>query len=86
MKETQNNRKEEVKRQILDAFFTFRRNLPEDGYIQQNRTTEEIWDDLRNMYNFTYEEIADYLIDHNYSPVTEQDGSVKWAVWRLIHE
>ena len=79
-----NDKKEEVKRQIIDAFFTFRSPLPKEGYIQENRTTNELWDDLREMYNFTNEEIADYLIDHDYAPTTEQDGTVKWAVWRML--
>lgn len=79
-----NDRKEEVKRNILDAYFTFRSPLPKEGYIQENRSTNELLDDLLEMYNFKYEDVTDYLIDHDYAPTTEQDGTVKWAVWRLL--
>ena len=79
------DRKEEMKRQILDAFFTFRSNLPKEGYVQQNRTTQELLDDLTNMYYFKEDDIVEYLIENYYAPTTEPDGSVKWAIWRLIH-
>ena len=41
-------------------------------------------DDLQEMYGYTVDEIADYLIEHEYAPTTEQDGSVKWAIWRML--
>ena len=47
-KKNNDERREGVKRQILEAFFHFRSNLPKEG--------------------------------------SEPDGSVKWAIWRLIHE
>jgi hypothetical protein len=80
------DRKEEVKRQILEAFFTFRSNLPREGYMQQNRSTQELLDELCCMYNFSEEDLVNYLIECGYAPTTEPDGSVKWAIWRLIHE
>lgn len=82
--EEKNDRKEQVKSQILDAFFTFRSPLPEEGMVQENRTTTELLDDLQEMYGYTVDEIADYLIEHEYAPTTEQDGSVKWAIWRML--
>ena len=66
------NRRNEIKMEILDAFFKF------------HRSTVELQDDLQNMYPFSQEEIAEYMIDHDYSPLSEGDGSVKWAIWRII--
>ena len=78
------NRRNEIKREILDAFFKFRNPLPGDGAVSQHRSTVELQDDLNNMYPFSQEEIAEYMIDHGYSPLSEADGSVKWAIWRII--
>jgi hypothetical protein len=85
-KKNNDERREGVKRQILEAFFHFRSNLPEVGYVQQNRSTQELLDELNTMYNFSENDIVDYLSDNDYAPTTEPDGSVKWAIWRLIHE
>lgn len=78
------NRRNKIKREILDAFFKFRSPLPCDGAVSQHRSTVELQDDLQNMYPFSQEEIAEYMIDHDYSPLSEGDGSVKWAIWRII--
>lgn len=71
-----------VKQQILEGYFTFRSNLPQKGFVQQNRSTCEIRDDLYDMMCFTNDEICEYMIDHDFAPTTEQDGTVKWAIWR----
>ena len=68
--------------QLLDSYFMFRENLPKDGYIQENKTTQQIQDELEPMYSVTTGEIVGYMLDHEYSPTTEQDGTVAWAVWR----
>lgn len=60
----------------------FRNNLPGDGYIQENKTTQQIQEELAPMYGVTTIEIVNYMMGHNYSTTTEQDGSVAWAVWR----
>ena len=74
---------EQVRREVLDAYFLTRRNLPEEGAVQQNRSTEEILDDVADMMTMTKKDVIDYMIEHDYHPTTEQDGSVKWAIWRL---
>lgn len=74
----------EVARQILDAYFTFRSPLPREGYVQQNRSTREVIDDLSDMYAFSAEEVCGYMAENGYAPTTEQDGSVRWAVWRTL--
>ena len=68
--------------QLLDSYFMFRENLPKDGYIQENKTTQQIQDELESMYSVTTGEIVCYMLEHDYSPTTEQDGTVVWAIWR----
>ena len=46
------NRRNEIKMEILDAFFKFRSPLPCDGAVSQHRSTVELQDDLQNMYPF----------------------------------
>lgn len=70
--------------QLLDSYFTFRKNLPEQGYIQENKTSQQIQDELEPMYSVTTGEIVDYMLEHDYSTTTEQDGTVAWAVWRQV--
>ena len=68
--------------QLLDSYFTFRDNLPKDGFIQENKTTQQIQDELEPMFSVTTGEIVEYMLEHDYSPTTEQDGTVTWAIWR----
>ena len=73
-----------VRNQVIDAYFKFRSNLPQEGYVQQNRSTQEILDDLADMMYLTSNDIVEYLVQHEYAPTTELDGTVKWAIWRII--
>lgn len=68
--------------QLLDSYFMFRESLPKDGFIQENKTTQQIQDELEPMYSVTTGEIVGYMLEHDYSPTTEQDGTVSWAIWR----
>ena len=45
--------KKMMRRKVLDAYFALRRPMPEDGYIQQVRTTEEIQDDMVSMMDIS---------------------------------
>lgn len=67
---------------LLDSYFMFRDCLPKVGYIQENKTTQQIQDELEPMYRVTTDEIASYMLEHDYQPATEQDGTVTWAIWR----
>lgn len=75
---------EDAKKEIMDAYFHFRKPLPEDGYVQQNRSTVEIQDDLAPMVWLEVDEIVEYMSNNDYSPTTEQDGTVRWAIWRML--
>lgn len=68
--------------QLLDSYFMFRRNLPEQGFIQENKTTATIAYELSDMYNITSETVVEYMLEHGYSTMSEQDGTVRWAIWR----
>lgn len=72
-----------VRQEVLDAYFVTRSNLPKEGAVQCNRSTEEIMDDLVDMVYLTKKDITTYLVEHDYHPTTEIDGSVKWAIWRI---
>ncbi len=76
--------KEQMNEEILDAYFQFRRNLPESGAVQQNMTTQQIQDDLLTMAEISMSDIVTYMAEHDYSLTTERDGSVAWAIWRVV--
>ncbi|MBQ7181350.1 MAG: hypothetical protein IJR87_08670 [Bacteroidaceae bacterium] len=71
-------------RQLLNSYFQFRSPLPGDGYIQENKTTLQIQDELEPMMHVSGLDIVEYMDDHDYSFITEQDGTVSWAVWRQV--
>ena len=82
---------EEEKNQVevLDAYFTFRRNMPENdpGFgkaIAEPKTTDEIIDDLMPMMPISQKVVAGYMRSHEYGLTTIGDGSVKWAIWRFV--
>ena len=82
---------EEEKNQVevLDAYFTFRRNMPENdpGFgkaVEEPKTTDEIIDDLMPMMPISQKVVAGYMRSHEYGLTTIGDGSVKWAIWRFV--
>ena len=80
--EDRDRQKREFARQLLDSYFMFRDNLPKDGYIQENKTTLQIMDDLTPMMQLPTDDVVQYMLEHDYSTTTEQDGTVSWAIWR----
>ncbi|MBQ4393595.1 MAG: hypothetical protein II826_10880 [Prevotella sp.] len=82
--ERQRDRNEQFAQQLLDSYFLFRSPLPQSGYIQENKTSLQIMDDLMPMLTLSTETIVAYMTDHDYSTTTEQDGSVVWAIWRQV--
>ena len=83
-KETENaeERKEQFAQQLLDSYFLFRSNLPQTGYIEENKTTLQIMDELTPMLTLSTDTIVGYMQEHEYSTTTEPDGTVVWAIWR----
>ena len=82
--ENDNSREQQVKQKLLDSYFLFRRPLPEEGYIQENKTTLQIIDELELMMTVGNMDVVEYMDAHDYSFTTEQDGTVKWAIWRQV--
>lgn len=68
--------------QLLDSYFMFRDSLPHAGYIQENKTTRQIQDELLEMYPVDARTVVDYMMSHGFSTTTERDGTVSWAIWR----
>lgn len=75
--------------EVLDAYFTFRRNLPgnDPGFgkaVEDPKTTQDIIDDLRPMMLLSEKLVVKYMRIHAYGMTTMKDGTVKWAIWRFI--
>ena len=82
---------EEEKNQVevLDAYFTFRTNMPGDdpGFgkaVEEPKTTEEIMDDLVPMMFMDKTIVSAYMRTHEYGFTTLADGTVRWAIWRFV--
>lgn len=82
--------KSAIERQMLDAYFHFRSNLPkkdeESGldYKKSFKTTEDIASDLSTMATIDPETIVSYLVDGDYLLATLPDGSIAWAIWERV--
>ena len=80
---------ERAQAEVLDAYFTFRTNMPGDdpGFgkaIEEPKTTEEIMDDLQPMMSLDMDIVASYMRNHEYGFTTVGDGSVRWPIWRFM--
>lgn len=82
--ETKSEQQAQFAQQLLDSYFLFRRPLPEEGFIQENKTTLQIMDELLPMLALSTDTVVGYMLEHEYSTTTEQDGSVIWAIWRQV--
>ena len=82
--------KSAIERQMLDAYFHFRSNLPkkdeESGldYKKSFKTTEDIASDLSTMATIDPETIVSSLVDGDYQLATLPDGSIAWAIWERV--
>lgn len=68
---------------LLDNYFATRDNLAGAGFIEDYKTTQEIQDNLEPMYHVTRGEIVSWLVAHGYGMITDPDGIVRWAIWRM---
>ena len=80
---------EKCQAELLDSYFTFRRNLPEEDKglgraVEEPKTTEDIIDDLTPMMNMSKDVVVGWLRAHDYHITTVADGTPKWAIWRYI--
>ena len=81
-KNNESNTSETFAGELLSTYFHFRDCLPRTGYIQENKTTQQIRDELLPMYPVSIDDIVGYMVQAGYSTTTEADGSVAWAIWR----
>lgn len=70
--------------ELLDAYFASRSPKPEKGYIQENRTTQDIIDDMNPMMPLSMQLVVKYMFAHGYSPVPTGGGTVTWAIWHSL--
>ena len=80
---------ERAQAELLDAYFTFRCNLPDEdpGFgkaIAEPKTTQDIMDELQPMMSLSESVVVDYMRVHAFGFTTLPDGSVCWAVWRFV--
>lgn len=80
---------EKSQAELLDSYFTFRRNLPEDDSalgktIEEHKTSDEIIDDLMPMMYVKKELVVGWMRAHDYHITTVADGTPKWAIWRYL--
>lgn len=71
---------------VLDAYFQFRSNVPEFGgkqLVEDNKSTQDIIDELVPMMTISEEDVLEYLHTHEYQITSLEDGSVKWQIWRI---
>ncbi len=62
---------ERVQAELLDAYFMFRRNLPDDdpGFgkaVEDPKTTQDIIDELQPMMGLSEKIVVDYMRVHGY--------------------
>lgn len=76
-------------KQMLDAYFHFRSNLPEKDeegrdYKKCFKTTEAIASDLATMIAIDFGDIVAYMRQHDYEVATQPDGTIAWAIWEKM--
>ena len=68
---------------LLDNYFATRDNHACAGFIEDYKTTQDIQDELEPMFHVLRAEIVGWLVKHGYGMMTDPDGTVKWAIWRM---
>ena len=82
---------EKTQAELLDAYFTFRCNLPEKDsglgkVIEDHKTTDDIMDDLQPMMFVSKNVVVGWMRAHDFHITTVGDGTPKWAIWRHLNE
>ncbi len=72
---------------ILDAYFMSRSQYPNksitgEDYIEEDKSTQDIIDDLSDMWPLSTKIVTTYMQLHEFGMTTSEDGKVKWAIWR----
>jgi hypothetical protein len=84
MKEQEKNDSQGVVGAILDAYFSMRApNGSKDMYVEDDKTTRQIMDDLHDTQDIPQSVINEYLHSHGYILKLNEDGTPIWRIFRL---
>lgn len=80
---------EKCQAELLDSYFYFRRNLPDEDpglgkATEDFKTTDEIIDDLTPMMFVSKNVVTGWMRAHDYHFTTAADGTPRWAIWRFM--
>jgi len=80
---------EKCQAELLDSYFYFRRNLPDEDpglgkAVEDYKTTDEIIDDLTPMMFVSKNVVTGWMRAHDYHFTTAADGTPRWAIWRFM--
>lgn len=73
-----------AKRDILKMYFMDKFNVPPAEAVSYFRSTQEIRDELLPMVTLSEEDILEYMNENEFAIANDEDGSVKWAMWKEI--
>lgn len=70
---------------VLDGYFSNRQPVFQDmtHTIEEKKTTQQIQDDLISTLKISDEVIVDYMIQHDFLLVQDEDGNPIWQMWRM---
>lgn len=70
---------------VLDGYFSNRQPVFLDmtHTIEEKKTTQQIQDDLISTLKISDEVIVDYMIQHDFLLVQDEDGNPIWQMWRM---
>lgn len=73
--------------ELLDAYCASRSPYPGNSELGEplapdNKTTDDIADELGTIMPVSLQDIVVYLRDHGYRLTTAADGTLRWEIWR----
>ena len=69
---------------FLDAYFSSRSPRPLEGFIEDDKTTKEIMDELEDMKDIAQPTINRYMLNRGYNCKQREDGSISWRIFRSL--
>lgn len=89
MKQNENNDGKELnlEEKVLEAYFFNR--CPRDPnpglsvYVRDDKTTQQIIDDLAETLTVDDKTVVRYMLQNNYVLTTQEDGSPIWVIYRI---
>ena len=73
-----------IEQVILDAYFSTRNpNGTMLNSVVDDKTTQDIIDDLQKTLAVTDEDVVKYMVLHGYMLTNAEDGSPVWRIYRM---